>query len=139
MYEGTSSGVEQPQADRIASYIVENYSVEGQSNVLRYSRPGGSGIEELDDGDSDLSDLKLRAGVNVSSDRRTDPIVGVRIVNNSTLARGERTPAQDGGRELSWGQSRNSEFVSVSRVVRLENDQTTPQCTPVCWLVVRVW
>lgn len=135
VYEGTSPGVEQTQADRIASYIVENYSVDGRSNVLRYTPDSDDGgIEELDDGDSDLSKLKLQAGVNVSSDRRVDPIVGVRIVNNSTLAEGERTPAKA---NLSLGQSRDSEFTSASRVVTLENDGT--QCTPVCWLVVRVW
>ena len=134
VYEGTSPGVQQPQADRIASYIVENYSVEGEPNTLRYNRGDGSGIEDLDTGDPDLSELKDRAGVNVSSDRRANPIVGVRIVNNSTLAEGERTPASDA---LSSGQSRNSEFVSASRVVKLENDGT--ECTPVCWLVVRVW
>jgi len=133
VYQGTSPGVEQPQADRIASYIVENYSVEGQSNVLRYSRP--SGIEELDGGDSELSDLKLRAGVNVSSDRRTDPTVNVSVVNGSTLQAGARTPATDGGDTLAWGQYRRSEPTTSSRVVRL----TGYDCDPVCWVVVRVW
>ncbi|WP_324662766.1 DUF7287 family protein [Haloarcula sediminis] len=133
VYEGTSPGVDQPQADRIASYIVENYSTEEQSNVLRYDEPGG--IEELS---GNMKRLKLRAGTNVSSDRRTDPLVNVSIVNATTLERGERTPASKLIDSGSWGEYRRSEPVTASRVVRLTNDPST-ECDPTCWLVVRVW
>lgn len=136
VYEGGSPGVEQPQADRIASYVVENYSAENQPNVLRYDNPGDGDIDDLPSS-GELSDLKLRAGVNVSSDRRADPIVNVSIVSNETLQNGERTPARDGG-VLAWGDSRRAESTTSSRVVQLEGT-SDDICDPVCWLVVRVW
>ncbi|WP_262178450.1 DUF7287 family protein [Haloarcula laminariae] len=130
VYEGTSPGVKQPQADRIASYVVENYSTDEGQNVLRYDEDGG--IEELS---GNMTRLKLRAGTNVSSDRRTDPIVNVSIVNGTTLEEGARDPATDLIDSGSWGEYRRSSPVTTSRVVRIRNYD----CGPVCWVVVRVW
>lgn len=130
VYEGTSPGVKQPQADRIASYIVENYSTDERANMLRYDESGG--IEELS---GNMTRLKLRAGTNVSSDRRTDPIVNVSIVNGTTLEKGQRGPATDLIDSGSWGEYRRAEPVRASRVVQLRNYN----CEPVCWVVVRVW
>ena len=84
---------------------------------------------------SNLSAELEAAGVDVSSDRRTDPTVNVSIVNGSTLQAGARTPATDGGDTLAWGQYRQYEPVTSSRVVRL----TGYDCDSVCWVVVRVW
>jgi len=128
VYEGTSPGVQQPQADRIASYIVQNYSDDDQRNTLDYTSIDGNLS-------GDLSDLKQRAGVNVASDRRTNPIVNVSIVDGETLRDGQLTPTDDPGIRLAWGQYRRSESASASRVVQLEGGG----CDPVCWLVVRVW
>lgn len=144
VYEGTSPGVDQPQADRIASYIVENYSAEGERNTLRYGGGTGTIDGNLSNDESAAPGPKLDnliefSGTDVSSDRRIDPIVNVSIVNSSTLERGADVPARDSGRLLAWGEYRRSESVSSSRVVDLTNDGTTPQCTPVCWVVVRVW
>jgi len=140
VYQGTSPGVEQPQADRIASYIVENYSVEGERNNLSYESGPRSLDASLSQDEAAGSTKKLNAlveaaGVDVSSDRRTDPTVNVSIVNGSTLQAGSRTPATDGGDTLAWGQYRRSEPTTASRVVRL----TGYDCDPVCWVVVRVW
>src|SRR6056297_2954004 len=79
VYEGTSPGVAQPQADRIATYIVEDYSVEDEPNVLRY----GSNSTDLNvslaqdeaAGDDALDGLINASGTDVDSDRRIDPIV----------------------------------------------------------------
>lgn len=132
LYEGTSPGVDQPQADRIATYVVQNYSVEGQPNNLSYGTGGSSDLRNLD-----VERLKLRAGVNVSSDRRTDPLVNVSIVSNETLQDGGRTPARDGGSPIAWGTTRQSDPVTSTRVVQLSGGPDV--CDPVCWLVVRVW
>lgn len=139
VYEGTSPGVQQPQADRIATYIVEDYSVEDEPNVLRY----GSNSTDLNvslaqdesAGDDALDALINASGTDVDSDRRIDPIVNVSIVDGPTLDSGQRTPAVDGGTRLAWGEHRRSEPVRASRVVRL----TGYDCDPDCWLVVRVW
>lgn len=129
LYEGNSPGVDQPQADRIATYVVENYSVEGQPNNLSY--------DNLKSLSGSIEQLKLRAGANVSSDRRTDPIVNVSIVSNETLQGGGRTPARDGGSPIAWGPTRQSDPVMSTRVVQLSGGPDV--CDPVCWLVVRVW
>ncbi|MDS0259182.1 hypothetical protein NDI56_07230 [Haloarcula sp. S1CR25-12] len=139
VYEGTSPGVEQPQADRIASYVVENYSTEGDRNVLRYDSGPGSIDVNLSRAQSagatkELTSLIEAAGADVQSDRRTDPIVNVSIVNGTTLDSGDRTPAMDGSR-LAWGEYRRSEPVTSSRVVQLTNYD----CGTVCWVVVRIW
>ncbi|MBV0924597.1 hypothetical protein KTS45_10345 [Halomicroarcula limicola] len=140
VYEDSATPIEQPQADRVASYLVENYSVDGDPNVLRYNQ--SSGLDRTLSADTGLSDLTASAGVNVSSTRRTNPDLNVSIVNSSSLEDGRREPARDGnGIVLAWGESyREQPYATSTRVVRLANDDDgTPQCTPTCWLVVRAW
>ncbi|WP_324756852.1 DUF7287 family protein [Haloarcula sp. GH36] len=133
VYEDPVTAIEQPQADRVASYIVENYSVSDNRNTLRYDEPGG--IDRLP---SDLGDLSSHAGVNVSSDRRTDPTLSVSIVNNSTLRSGELRP-HTGATDLAWGAEYDNQTASIAtRVISLNND-TNNVCDPICWLVVRAW
>lgn len=151
VYQQPTAGVDQPQADRIASYVVGEYSVPGEPNTLRYNGTGNSYINDSLDTDEStgpsstrepekLSTLIDASGTNVASDRRTDPIVNVSIVNGTTLQAGQRVPAKDGSATLAWGEYRRSEPVTSTRVVQLTNDDdSTPQCTPTCWLVVRVW
>jgi hypothetical protein len=149
VYEQPTAGVDQPQADRITSYLIEEYSAPGEPNTLRYDDGSGSIDVDLEDDESSgpsstrepekLSTLIDASGTNVASDRRTDPIVNVSIVNGTTLERGERVPARDGSDLLAWGEYRRADPVTSTRVVRLTNDGTTPQCTPTCWMVVRVW
>jgi hypothetical protein len=137
--EGTSPGVNQPQADRIASFVVENYSDDDERNVLRYG-PNNTDVntalsqDETTNG-GQLEDLVDAAGTSVDSDRRTNPILNVSLVDGPTLGDGERTPAVDGGTTLAWGEYRRSEPVTSTRVVRLAGYD----CDPVCWVVVRVW
>lgn len=153
VYQEPTAGVDQPQADRIASYLVQNYSVAGEPNTLRYDDSSDAINVTLEDDQTDplnpsnrpkkLSTLINKSGTNVASDRRTDPIVNVSIVNGTTLEGGELTHAVDGSgttaEQLAWGEYRRAEPVTSTRVVRLANDDNTPQCTPTCWLVVRVW
>ena len=145
VYEGTAPGVKQPQADRIASYLVENYSTEESRNELRYDSPGGTDVvgginEELADDEGtgpneNLLNLTETAGADVDTDRRTDPIINVSIVDGGTLREGDRTAATDGGTALHWGEYRRQDSVTATRVVRL----TEYDCDRTCWLVVRVW
>ncbi|MDS0282975.1 DUF7287 family protein [Haloarcula onubensis] len=139
VYEGTAPGVKQPQADRIATYLVENYTSEEGRNILRYDEPDDSGIDDrlADDeasGDTELSALMRNAGVDVSSDRRTNPIVNVSIVDGPTLRDGRRAAATDGD-ALHWGEYRQGDAATSTRVVQLDGYD----CESVCWLVVRVW
>jgi len=142
VYEGTAPGVKQPQADRIASYLVENYSTEDGRNVLRYDEPDGSGIDQVlwdDEGaaQQSLDALIANAGANVRSDRRTNPIVNVSIVNNSTIRSGQRTAATNSsGYPLHWGEYRRGDPATSTRVIQLA---ATDDCGRVCWLEVRVW
>lgn len=136
VYEGTSDGVRQPQADRVASYLVENYSSEAGRNVLRFNQTGGINWA-LDNDTDELAGVVSNAGVDVSTDRRTDPILNVSIVNGSTLQAGQRIAADDNGTRLHWGEYRRADPVTSTRVVRLAGDDY--DCDPVCWLVVRAW
>ena len=132
VYQGTSPGVDQPQADRIATYIVENYSATDQPNNLTYGTGSAGDLQNID-----IEQLKLQAGVSVSSDRRADPIVNVSIVGDEALEDGSRRPARDAGSAIAWGPTRQSEPVTSTRVVQLTGEPDS--CNPICWLVVRVW
>lgn len=136
VYEDPVAEIEQPQADRVASYLVENYSVSGDRNTIRYNESGG--INRTLNDTAPLVNLTEHAAVNVSSDRRTDPTLNVSVVNSSTLQSGQLRPHR-GAVNLSWGTPYDNQTASVStRVVRLNNDNNDV-CEPVCWLVVRAW
>lgn len=141
VYEGTAPGVRQPQADRISSYLVENYSTEAGRNVLRYGGPDGIDEQLWDDegtAQGPLDGLINNAGVDVSTDRRTDPTINVSIVNGSTLRTGQRTAAENSSDvPLHWGEYRRADPATSTRVIQLAGDDY--DCDPVCWLVVRVW
>ncbi|WP_336339627.1 DUF7287 family protein [Haloarcula brevis] len=137
VYESPDVQRNQPIADRAATYLVENYSVQGTRNHVRYNASGGMNASLSSDTD-DLREFKERAGLIVATERRVNPRVNVTIVNASTLGAGARTPAADDGDTLTWGPSvaGQQNVASTARVVKLTN---TDQCDPVCWLVVRVW
>ncbi|MFC6975647.1 hypothetical protein ACFQL1_14890 [Halomicroarcula sp. GCM10025709] len=136
VYEDPVTEIEQPQADRIASYLVENYSVGDQRNIVLHNESGG--LNRTLSNDTELANLTAHAAVNVSSSRRTDPTLNVSIVNNSTLQSGQLRPARAGSKTLAWGEAYDNQTASTStRVIRLRNDRVT--CEPVCWLVVRAW
>jgi len=136
VYEDPVTAIEQPQADRVASYLVENYSVGDKRNIIRHNETGG--LNRTLSNDTGLENLTAHAGVNVSSDRRTNPTLNISIVNNSTLQSGGFQPARTGGTTFAWGAAYENQTASVAtRVIRLRNDDVT--CEPVCWLVVRAW
>lgn len=129
----------QPIADRAATYLVENYSVDGTRNHVRYNASGGIN-ESLDSDTAELDGLKEQAGLVVATERRVNPRVNVTVLNASTLESGTRVPAVDDHSErLAWGpdSADRSNIATTARVVKLTN--ATGQCDPVCWLVVRVW
>lgn len=139
VYESPDVQRNQPMADRAGTYLVENYSVDGTRNHLRYNASGGID-ESLDSDTAELDGLRGKAGLVVATDRRANPRVNVTVLNASTLERGARLPAvDDNGERLAWGPSVDDRTnVAIStRVVKLTN--ATGQCDPVCWLVVRVW
>jgi len=139
VYESPDVQRNQPIADRAGTYLVENYSVAGTRNHVRYNTSGGINASLNADTD-DLRDLKEKAGLIVATERRVNPRVNVTVVNASTLEAGARTPAvDDHGERLAWGPSTDgrTNVASTSRVVKLTN--ATGQCDPVCWLIVRVW
>lgn len=139
-FDTTTPGTSAAQADRAASHLVENYSVDGTHAIIRYDERGGID-RELDD---DLDDFLTQAGIDVSTRRRADPNVNVSIVSNETLVDGGTAPARHDGDLLAWGEdTAGTENVATTiRVVRLRNDEVPGSkdlCDPNCWLVVRVW
>ncbi|WP_137684335.1 DUF7287 family protein [Haloarcula mannanilytica] len=132
VYESPDVQRNQPIADRAATHLVEHYSVEGTRNHIRYDT--SDGIKTT----LDVDKLKSNAGLNVATERRTNPSINITVVNASVLANGARDHAVDDGDSLAWGPSTDgrTNIASTSRVVKLTN---TDQCDPVCWLVVRVW
>ncbi|AUG47627.1 hypothetical protein BVU17_08915 [Haloarcula taiwanensis] len=139
VYESPDVQRNQPIADRAATYLVENHSVEGTRNFIRYNTSGGIN-ESLNEDSSELDNLKTNAGLDVATERRVNPRVNVTVVNASALKAGTRDPAVDShGQRLAWGPDAagRDNVASTTRVVKLTN--ATGQCDPVCWLVVRVW
>ncbi|WP_058997609.1 hypothetical protein [Haloarcula sp. CBA1127] len=145
VYESPDVQRNQPIADRAATYLVENHSVEGTRNLIRYNTSGGIS-ESLNKDEANppgtlvLDGLKSNAGLNTATQRRTNASLNVTVVNASSLEAGTRDPAvDDHGQRLAWGPDaadRNN-IATTSRVVKLTN--ATGQCDPVCWLIVRVW
>ena len=131
VYESPDVQRNQPMADRAATYLVENYSVEGTRNHIEYKTSDGIKTN------LDVDNLKSNAGLTVATERRTNPSVNITVVNASTLANGTRDHAVDGD-SLAWGPlaENRTNVATSSRVVKLTN---TDQCDPACWLVVKVW
>ncbi|EMA19318.1 DUF7287 family protein [Haloarcula marismortui] len=139
VYESPDVQRNQPIADRAATYLVENHSVEGTRNLIRYNASGGIN-ESLNMDSSELDSLKTNAGLDVATERRVNPRVNVTVVNASSLKAGTRDPAiDDHDQRLAWGPdvANRDNVATTSRVVKLTN--ATGQCDPVCWLIVRVW
>ena len=143
VYESPDVQRNQPIADRAATYLVENHSVEGTRNLIRYNTSGGINESLNKDNashDGKLSSLKSSAGLNTATQRRTNVSLNVTVVNASALKTGTRDPAvDDHGQRLAWGPdvASRDNVAMTSRVVKLTN--ATGQCDPACWLVVRVW
>ena len=137
VYESPDVQRNQPIADRAATHLVENYSVEGTQHI-DYNT--SSGIDaSLSGYNAELNTLKNKSGLIVATERRVNPRVNVTVINASTLANGTRDHAVDGDdNSLAWGPSAEdrTNVATASRVVKLTN---TDQCDPVCWLVVKVW
>jgi hypothetical protein len=137
-YDRPVSGDTQESADRVATYLVENYSVENRDNVLRYD--SSDGIEESLNDDSDsLAELRSAAGLDVATERRINPSINVTVVGSDSLADGTLEPATDDGDTLTWGDAYGNQdgAASATRAVTLEDDTST--CSSNCLLVVRVW
>jgi hypothetical protein len=159
-YENPVDGVDRTQADRAAEYLVSNYSVENQSNVLRFdadidSLPGNSsdavdrGIHEMLANETSRNGFlafRNEAGLNTLTERRARPNVNVILVNTSQI-RNSSDPSPirvtQGGTtvEFSYGDDpdQDTEYASETRVVTLDNETKANFCRPTCWLVVRVW
>jgi len=157
-YEADVDGIDNAQADRAAEYLLENYSVEGRSNMLRFDgNPTNEGTP--DDVERGINEMlanesarngflafRQEAGLNTRTERRTEPHVNVIIVNTTVLNRtGSLRPHTDPslGPDLpdrfEYGDVPDSDqtVASETRVITLDND--TRYCRPTCWLVVRVW
>ncbi|MEF8882483.1 MAG: hypothetical protein V5A34_08185 [Halapricum sp.] len=136
-YDSQTDSVRADQADRAAAYIVTNYSVSADANVLKYDEPGG--INRTLSTDAGMTELREQAALNTSTDRRYRPNLNVIIVNSSTLTGGdELVPLTVNGTEYSYGDTyRGQPAERTIRVIQLHNEKT--QCDPSCWLVVRVW
>jgi hypothetical protein len=137
-YDRAVDGDIQESADRVATYLVENYSVEDRDNVLRYD--SADGIERSLNADSDtLDELRSRAGLDVATERRVNPSVNVTIVGSEALADGTREPATGASGPLTWGETYENQdgAASATRVVVLADDASI--CSSNCLLVVRVW
>ncbi|ACV48259.1 MULTISPECIES: DUF7287 family protein [Halomicrobium] len=137
-YDRPVSGDVQESADRVASYVVENYSVEDKDNILRYD--SSDGIEQSLNRDTDSLDrLRAGAGLDVATDRRINLSINVTVVGSDALADGSRKPATGISGELTWGEAYKNQdgAASTARVVTLEDESTI--CSSNCLLVVRVW
>lgn len=135
-YESPTDGVRSDQADRVAESVIANYSVEGQSHVLKYN--GSDGINQTLSTESGMRTLREHASVNTSTNRRSPPSIQVAFVNSSTLStQNKLIPAVHNGETLSYGDTyRGQPAARTIRVVTMDNKTV---CEPNCWLITRVW
>ncbi|WP_335999249.1 DUF7287 family protein [Halorientalis halophila] len=132
-------GVEQSQADRAATYLVDAYAVDGSEQTLDYNGTGG--IHDELRSDAGWNQFRERTGLNSVSASVGRPFVNVVLVNSSELnATGPPTPIDDDEGRHSYGSEPNlgQSVATSTRVVRFDADGAH-HCNPTCWLVVRVW
>jgi len=133
-YESSVDGIDRAQAERAAEHLVDNYTVSEGRVVLDNS----SFYTKLD---GNFSGFRTEAGLNTQTDRQAKPNVNVKLVNASEFtANGTRDPVTFPGRSAyDFGDDYDNQSAAVrTRVVGLEDDPTN-ECTPACYLIVRVW
>mgnify|MGYP000152578551 CR=1 FL=1 len=135
-YSSPTDGIKSDQADRVAEYVIDNYSVDDTSNVLKYNQSGG--VHETLSTEDGMQTLREGTSLNTSTDRRIPPDIQIMLVNASTLTtRDELIPAVHNAETLSYGDTYRDQAAARSiRVVTVTDDSV---CDPNCWLVVRVW
>lgn len=136
-YDSPADSVRSEQADRAAEYLVANYTAGDEANVLKYKQPGG--IDRTLARDAGMDALRRAASLQTQTDNRAPPNVNIVLVNSTTLeTKEDLLPIMVGGDTYSYGDDYEGDAAArATRVVQLRGDST--QCTPTCWLVVRVW
>ena len=135
-YDSPTDTLRSDQADRAAEYLVSNYSVGDRPNVLKYREPGG--INRTLSRDGGMAAGREQTALNTSTDRRLRPNVNVILVNSTVLtSRDDLIPLTDGGVPYAYGDEYNGQ--PAERSVRVVQLNGSSQCSPTCWLVVRVW
>lgn len=122
-YDAGAGGSESAQADRAATVIVGNLSVDGRPNELDANRTN-TYFGTIDDS----VEIRNRTGLPFSAR------VNVTMTNVTT----DETNYTVGGTELAVGDQHHERFGgrSATRIVRTSEPGT---CVPACRLLVRVW
>jgi hypothetical protein len=137
-YDSTTDGIRSSQAERVAEYVVSNYSIDDGTNVLKYDQPGG--IHATLSSAAGMDELRGATSLDTATDRRIPPNINIILVNTSTLrSQFDSVAAVDDGKTFSFGDTyRKQPSAQTARVVTLNNDDSDI-CDQSCWLVVRVW
>ncbi|WP_246987837.1 DUF7287 family protein [Halorientalis marina] len=142
-YESSVDGIDQEQAERASEYIVAEYSVPGKQNILR-NETGGSSDDLYSNLSTDFERFRQRAGLNTQTERQAKPNVNVAVVNASEFTlEGDsdiREPVYFEGRGFyEFGDDYDNQSAATrTRVVTFSEDPSS-ECSPACYLVVRVW
>lgn len=137
-FQSDVKGEEQAMSDRVAQYLITNLSTETGQQTIRYNTSDDDGINETLT--TDLRHVRERAGLNVSTQRRSNPDLNIIVVNSSSIQNSSVTAASlDENNPLEWGDEfrGQDDAANTIRVVQLSNDGDA--CSPTCWIVVRVW
>lgn len=126
-YDAGAGGSESAQADRAATVIVGNLSVDGRPNELSFARTE-TYFDEIENASDQAGEIRNRTGLPFSS----------RVNVTMTEVTTDETNYSVGGTELAVGDRHHERFGgrSATRIVRT-NDPGS--CVPACRLVVRVW
>jgi hypothetical protein len=133
-YESSVDGIDRAQTERAAEHLIENYTVDGKRTVL----DNGSFYAKLD---GNFSGFRAEAGLDTETDRQAKPNINVKLVNATEFTgNGTRDPVAFPGRSAyEFGDDYDNQSSATRvRVVGLEDDPTD-ECTPACYLIVRVW
>jgi hypothetical protein len=137
-YESSVDGIDRAQAERAAEHLVSEYGVSGQPNVIE----NGTGSDLYTNLDGDFTQFRRRAGLNTQTETQAKPNVNVVVVNASEFNEEAnfREPVHFEGRgSYEFGDDYDNQSAATrTRVVSFSNDPGG-ECSPACYLIVRVW
>lgn len=137
-YESSVDGIDRAQAERAAEHLVAEYGVSGQPNVVE----NGTGDDLYTNLNGDFTQFRRRAGLNTQTQRQAKPNINIVVVNASEFNGNSnyREPVYFEGRGYyEFGDDYDNQSAATRTRVISFSDDPGGECSPTCYMIVRVW